>query len=67
MGRKFPVNKTKLCKTNKSAKRWMRCRTPKPKLNSEPSEGEMPPWAVRSLRHVLDLLATLSSPKQRDS
>lgn len=63
MGRKFPVNRTKLCKTNQSGKRWMRCRIPKPKLNSEPSEGEMPPWAVRSLRHVLHLLAILSLEK----
>ena len=64
MGRKFPDNKTKLCKTNKSGKRWTRCRTPKPEPNSEASgEKPMPPWAVRSLRHVLHLLAILSLEK----
>lgn len=42
----------------------MQSRTKKHKRNCEPSgEGEMPPWAVRSLRHVLHLLAILSLPK----
>ena len=65
MVRKFPVNQTKSCKMNKNAKRWMRCRIPK-LLNSDDSsreEGGMPPWAVRSLGHVLHLLAILSSGK----
>lgn len=65
MNQNFPAKNLWQYQMKKSNGRWTRCRIAKPadRYVCSNQEREMPPWAVRSLVHILRLLAALSSEK----